>query len=176
MQRVEPTRVIKAVWKSIVSKTFIDNSGKQVIFDTFGPEGQHHAGIVAVTKDKKVIVARQFRPGPEKIMWEIPGGTVEEDEDFLEAAKREMREETGYEVGSITELGIAHKDAYMNATWHFFLALDCEQVAKQNLDETEDIAIELMSIEDFISNAFNDLITDHAAVLMAYERLKNLEP
>lgn len=173
MRRVEQTKITKSVWKCIVSKTFLDNTGKQVVFDTFGPENQNHAGIVAVTKDKKVIVARQFRAGPQQVMWEIPGGTVEVGEDPIDAAKREMLEETGYSVGTIMKLGIAHKDAYMNATWHFFLALDCEKAAEQNLDETEDITIELISIDDFISNAINDRITDHAAVLMAYEQLKS---
>lgn len=174
-KRIEPTSIKKIGWKTIVSKSFVTGEGKNVVFDTVGPEGQHHAGIVAITTDNKVIVGRQFRVGPEKIMLEIPGGTVNEGEDPQLAAEREMLEETGYKVGSIQKLGVAHKDAYMNATWHYFLALDCEKAGNQQLDDNELIDVELITINQFIYNAKNDLVTDHGAVLMAYDKLRELE-
>jgi ADP-ribose pyrophosphatase len=173
-KRIEPTQIINGTYKHIVAKTFIRPGGQQAVFDTFGPEGARYAGIVALTSDKRVVVSRQYRVGPEKEMLEIPGGGVDAGEEPLAGAKRELFEETGYEVGEIEYLGEAFKDAYMNGTWHFFFATDCKRVSDQQLDENEHIDVELITIDELIANAKNGRMTDAIAVFMAKEKLQNL--
>lgn len=174
-KRVEPTRRHATRFRVIIGKTFRMGSGEEHVFDTFGEEGQQHAGCVAITKDKQAIVVRQFRAGPELIMDEIPGGNVEQGEDPQAAAVRELEEEAGYRPGKVTYLGKAYKDAYMNATWHFYLAVDCEPVAAgQKLDETEDVELDLVSIDQLIKNAKTGKMTDSIAVFMAYDQLQKL--
>jgi len=56
--------------------------------------------VVAVTTDNQVVLVRQYRPAPEKVMLEIPAGRRNVREHFLTAAKRELREETGYVASS----------------------------------------------------------------------------
>ncbi len=52
--------------------------------------------VVAVTEDGAVVLARQFRPGPLTVLDELPGGFVDDGETPVQAAGRELLEETGY--------------------------------------------------------------------------------
>lgn len=56
--------------------------------------------VVAVTTDNKVVLVRQYRPAPEIVMLEIPAGRRSVREHFLTAARRELREETGFVASS----------------------------------------------------------------------------
>jgi ADP-ribose pyrophosphatase len=58
--------------------------------------------VVAVTDDNRVVLVRQYRPAPEVVMLEIPAGRRSVREHFLTAARRELREETGYAASSWT--------------------------------------------------------------------------
>lgn len=174
-QRTEPTNVSKVGWRTITTKTFIKPNGEKAEFDTMYPDGQQFAGIIGLTPDNQVIIARQFRAGPEQVMDELVGGFVDGDETPEQAAEREFMEETGYKAGSMTYLGVVHKDAYLNAKWHFYLARDCVQMTtEQELSPNEHIDITLISIDKFIDNAKNDKMTDHAAVLLAYDQLQSI--
>lgn len=172
-KRVEPTETDTVGWRTMVTKRFIMPDGTTGAFQTFNQEGVHYAGVVALTHEHEVITALQFRPGPEKMMYEIPGGGVEENEDFQVAAVRELQEETGYVPGNVRELGVVYKDAYNNGTWHYYLAEDCHPVASgQQLDDGEHVDVELITIPQLFANARSGRMTDTEAVFLAYEYLK----
>ncbi|MBN2418476.1 MAG: NUDIX hydrolase, partial [Deltaproteobacteria bacterium] len=59
-------------------------------------ESKEWVNIIPVTKDKEIVLIRQYRHGVGDIILEIPGGIVEEDDTPLGAAVRELKEETGY--------------------------------------------------------------------------------
>lgn len=174
-QRVEPTIHTKVDWHTVVIKTFQTPDGKIVTRATANAETTRAAGVVALTPDRKVIVARQFRPGPEKIMIELPGGGVDEGEDTEAAARRELLEETGYMAGAMTFLGEFPRDAYINGLWSYYLATDCRLTGAQALDHDEFVEVDLMSIDDFIANAKQGNMTDPAAVLAAYDQLRQMQ-
>ncbi len=174
-KRLDETTVTKVGWRTVVHKQFLTNRGVVVKADVVSPEGSAAAGTIALTKDGQVIVARQFRAGPELVLDEIPGGAVDPGELPEAAAKRELLEEVGYVAGNMHYLGKAYKDAWNNAEWHYFLATDCvPQADGQHLDDYEDIEVKLIPIDEFLHNAKHAKMTDVHAVLLAYEKLQEL--
>ena len=100
--------------------------------------------IVAITKGKEVVLIKQYRHGAQKILLEFPGGGVHQDETPMEAAKRELLEETGYTSDTFVQIGIVSPNpASHNNHAISFLALDAEKVNEQNLDDTEEIKVTL---------------------------------
>ena len=174
-KRVEPTIKTKIDYQEVTVKTFELPDGQLVTRAIFQYEGMRAAGVIAVTNDKKVIVGRQFRPGPEKVMLEIPGGYVDEGEDPEKAAQRELLEETGHSAKAMTFLGAFNRDAYMNGVWYYYLATGCEPTHDQALDGDEFIDLEYISIDDFLTNAKKGNMTDPFAVLAAQDRLLQIQ-
>jgi ADP-ribose pyrophosphatase len=174
-KRVEPTIKMKIDYHEVVIKTFQLPNNNLATRATFFSETARAAGVIAITTDNKVIVGHQFRPGPEKMMIEIPGGGVGTSEDPEKAAVRELLEETGYTAGKTSFLGAFHRDAYVNGTWYYYLAMDCRPTHSQTLDHDEFIDLELMSITDFLASAKRGDMTDPFAVLAAYDKLKELQ-
>jgi ADP-ribose pyrophosphatase len=174
-KRINPTIVTKIDYHNVVVKTFELPNGEITTRATFLGEGRRAAGLVAVTEDNKVVVAKQFRPGPEKIMYEIPGGWVDDGEEPEAAARRELLEETGYTAKEIKPLGVFGRDSAINGSWYYYLATGCEKTHDQSLDSDEFVDIELVTIDDFLKNAKSGNMTDPFAVLGAYDELMNLK-
>lgn len=105
--------------------------------------------MVGITEDQQVIFARQYRHGAGEILLELPAGVVEQDEDPQEAARRELLEETGYAFDSITEICqlYANPATSGNLTYTYLLK-GGKKVQEQELDESEDIEVVLLSIEE----------------------------
>jgi ADP-ribose pyrophosphatase len=115
--------------------------------------------VLAVTKDNTVILAKQFRPGPETVYDELPGGVVEHGEDECGACARELLEETGYS-GNIEPVAVIPKCGYSCGFRHCFVATECEKVAEPNFDELEFIEVVEKSVEDFVDQARKGQMTD----------------
>ena len=112
------------------------------------------ANIVAITKEQQIILIKQYRHGVGKIIWEIPGGAVDPGESPLQAAGRELLEETGYSAASLVELGALspNPDNHTNLI-HTFLALNAERISDQDLDATEEIDVFLIPLDEVIRMA-----------------------
>ena len=174
-KRIEPTETTKFGWRTIVTKHFELPDGRVEDFQLYG--GKDSSCVIALTKDKRVITVHQFRPGPEKVMHEIPGGFIDDvGGDPAAAAIRELEEETGYTTGKISYLGEICCDAYSSTKRHYFIAEDCEYVPNtQHLSGTEFIEVKLVSVHQFLEDARNGLMTDSPAVLLAYDQLKIIQ-
>jgi 8-oxo-dGTP pyrophosphatase MutT (NUDIX family) len=140
-------------------------------FATVVLESDDWVNVVALTSTQHVILVRQFRFGSGHVTLEIPGGIVDPGEAPLEAAQRELREETGYAAQRWASLGsIAPNPAIHRNRLHTFLAEGCELVASQEQDPGEDIAVELRALADIDRMlAANEL--DHALVAVAFHKL-----
>jgi ADP-ribose pyrophosphatase len=101
--------------------------------------------VVALTDDDRLIMIRQFRFGTWSNELEIPGGMLDEGEDGLTAAARELEEETGFRPRHIVPIGITEPNpAIQNNRLHHFLATGCTKVHDGEPDEAEDIEVLLV--------------------------------
>ena len=102
--------------------------------------------VIAITADGDFVMVEQYRHGLRDVFTELVAGVVEEGEAPLEAAHRELLEETGYAGGEWEELTVLSQNpgSTDNLTY-CFLARGVVKVSGQHLDATEDIAVKLLT-------------------------------
>jgi 8-oxo-dGTP pyrophosphatase MutT (NUDIX family) len=105
--------------------------------------------VVALTPKKEVVLIRQFRYAINKVFYEIPAGVHDNpNETLLEAAQRELLEETGYGGGQWQEyMQLSANPALQNNITYTFLAENVEKLKPQALEETEEIVVHKMPLE-----------------------------
>jgi ADP-ribose pyrophosphatase len=110
--------------------------------------------VLALTKNQEVVLIYQYRHGVQEAILELPGGSVDEGESPLDAAKRELLEETGYISNTFVEVGHGSPNPaiYTNVIY-YFLALDVEQIGKQSNDNSETIELLLVPLTEVINMA-----------------------
>ena len=107
------------------------------------------ATIFALDETNHVLVERRYRHGPRKLTLDVPAGFVEDREEALAAAARELKEETGYEADTWNALGRFTTDGNgAGSTCHVYLARGARKVAEPMKDETEEAEIVRMPIAD----------------------------
>ena len=124
--------------------------------------------IIPITPEGQVVCVRQFRHGIEDVTLEIPGGMVDPGETAAAAARREMKEETGYDTEQIIYLGgVAPNPAIQNNACHSFLALEARPDGPQHLEGTEDIDVVLINPADMPALIVEGRV-NHALVVTAF--------
>lgn len=175
-QRTDDGKTItKAGFRTITHKTLTMNNGKTINADIVSNLGDEAACIIALTPQGKVVIARQFRCGPELIMDELPGGMVDPGETPEQAARRELREEVGYQSENISYLGKAYVNAWASTAHHYYFALDVQKVGTNEPEEFEEIEIDEITIDQLIENSLYARMTDARGVLLAYDQLQKLK-
>jgi ADP-ribose pyrophosphatase len=107
------------------------------------------AAIVAITEHDEVILVRSYKHGPRLVSLAVPAGYIEENETPEAAARRELREETGYEADDWTALGQYVVDGnYGVATEHIYLARGARKVAEPASGDLEEMQILLVPLRD----------------------------
>jgi len=99
--------------------------------------------VVALTANQHLPLVRQYKHGAGEILLELPAGYIDGGEQPLAAAKRELREETGFTAPTWQKLGTFYKNSAKarGDNVHLFLALNAEKTTDQQLDENENIEI-----------------------------------
>lgn len=107
--------------------------------------------IVALTEDDQAILVEQYRYGIDRISLEFPAGALDEEENPLDAARRELLEETGYEASDWKSLGKMAVEPGRHTNYgHVFVAKGARKVAEPTLDATEDLCVRVVRACDLI--------------------------
>ncbi|WP_234087480.1 NUDIX domain-containing protein [Azonexus sp. R2A61] len=118
--------------------------------------------ILAFLPDGRLLFERQFRYPLRRVFLELPAGKIDPGEDVLETARRELREETGYDAGSWQHLGVMHPCiGYSDERIEIFAARDLQRSAGgQQLDHNEFLELVTMSPEEAKQAVWDGRITD----------------
>lgn len=156
-------------WKKTKERTLFDGYRK-LIGRTFElPDGRREefevrcdgdtVCVVAFTSQNTIVLAKQFRPGPEKYVAELPGGVVEQGRTLLEQAEQELFEETGFQ-GRLEYVASYLSDAYSTRTSHVFLGRDCRKVGKPKNDTNEFVELVEMDMPQFRGHLRSGQLSD----------------
>ncbi len=142
---LESKYLFKRPWLTVREERLELESGG-IIEQFYVFEYPRWVNVVALTKENEVVLIRQYRHAIGEVYFEIPAGVCEDGEDLLEAAQRELLEETGYGGGewSLFMTLCANPSIQANRTYTF-LARGVEKQAHQQLEATEEITVHLKS-------------------------------
>ena len=136
--------------------------------DYYVLEYPNWANAIALTRENKIILVRQYRHAADIISLEVPGGVMDGDESPEAAVRRELLEETGYSFDTAELIATLYPNpATSNNTTFTYLLTGGVKTHEQHLDEHEILNVEEYSIEE-VKQLLKDNKIDqalHAAAL-----------
>ena len=142
--------------------------GTEADWDIFGA-GRSVAAL-AITDAGEVVLARQYRPGPDRILDELPGGAVGADEDVVAAGARELLEETGY-AGDAELAGTSWLASASPIQRFVVVVRGARKVAEPRLDEGEFCEVVTVPMADFRAHLRSGQLTDVDLGYLALDHL-----
>jgi len=148
-------------WKVLASKYLVQRPWATLRVDTLQmPNGNikeeyyvleypNWVNMIGITEDNTIILIKQYRHGAEEVLLELPAGVIEKGEDPADAARREMLEETGYAFTQIEKIATLYANPATSGNQTFtYLLQQGRKVQEQDLDNSEDIEVVELSIEE----------------------------
>jgi len=156
IQRPEPLGIIPSDAKKVFTgKLFSVFQWEQKLFDgTYAIFEKLRridtVEIIPVTEDKKIIIAMEEQPGVKPFIG-FPGGRIDVYEDPLEAAKRELLEETGYHSPEFILWEGVQTLTKIDWAMYIFIAKNCTKIAQQHLDSGEKITLKEITFDELLA-------------------------
>jgi len=138
-------------------------------------EGRDYAMVFALTEDGRVPLVRQYKHGAGKVIYELPAGYLDDQEEPLVCAQRELLEETGYACARWQSLGslLINSNRGSNRA-HLFLGTGARLIAAPRLDETESLTCTLHTpaeLRAMVRRGEIETLASVAGILLALDRL-----
>ena len=161
----------KKVYKVIL------NNGKVYFSEQILKKGNKGDAVVIVGMvDNNIILVRQLRPNIEEIVTEFPAGMVENREEPIKTAKRELEEETGYTSDNISLIEWHYQDqGCSKAKIYTFLARNCHKTCEQKLDEDEVLKPLIVPLEKLDEMYAKDAFKDANSKIAYFTLERNLD-
>ena len=169
VQRVSERRLYEG-YRRIDERTYALPGGGTASFEIKLEEAT--AVILALTPALEVVLVREFRPGVEEWLLELPGGHLDDGEAPLEAARRELLEETGYAAAELRAVGSMLDCAYSTRVRHVFAAERCTRLQEPHADEHSTVV--LLSLPAFREHLRSGRLTDVGPAYRALDALNLL--
>lgn len=152
----------------IETQTFRLPDGSESDWDVYGRDAS--VGVLALTAAREVVLVRQFRPGPGVLLDELPGGYVEDGEEVLVAAARELREETGY-AGELELAGASWLSASSRTRRFAVVAREAHIVGPPTPEPGEFCEVRTCSLAAFRRHLRSGALTDVDLGYLALDHL-----
>jgi 8-oxo-dGTP pyrophosphatase MutT (NUDIX family) len=167
--------LIRNKWLT-VRKDYVKLSNGFIVDDYYVLEYPDWVTVIAITEDGKYVMERQYRHGIQKTCYELCGGTVEKGEEVIETARRELKEETGYEGGEWEFFSTtAPNPAAMTNLCYTFVARGVFKSGEQSLEKTEDIDVCEMTEQELLEVMKSGQITQGDMLSPLWQWMYNLE-
>jgi ADP-ribose pyrophosphatase len=149
----------------------------RVVDDYFVSVRPNVVVIFALTDNDEVVLVRQYKHGVQQIVTELPGGVVDDDEDFEEAARRELLEETGYSSHRFEKIATLFDNPTKDTNKiNLYFAKDAKKKGEQALDENEEIEVHMVKkdlLQGKILSGEINVSGSVAGILLALNYLSN---
>jgi ADP-ribose pyrophosphatase len=156
-------------WVTVTRRTFQMPDGQVSEWDII--DGSRTVAVVARVETGEFLLVRQYRPGPMRILDELPGGYARSGESVEQTAARELLEETGYEAATIELIGSNWMTANSSVERFVTLAEGCRKVADPQFDRDEFGQVLLVDAATFVECVRRGQLTDQG---VAYRVLDHL--
>lgn len=134
MRIISSREVFKSKLFRVVEEVAYDPDGFEIHRSIVRHPGS--AVMMAVDEKSRILLVKQFRLPAEQYLWELPAGRLDPGEDALQAAQRELREETGYKAKKWTMLAeFWASPGYVAEKMHVFLATDLTEGEKEPMED-----------------------------------------
>lgn len=152
---IESEKVFESPFITLYKENLEKPDGK-IAKDFYSVKRRDAAFVVALTSEREVVLVSQYKNGIKEVIWEIPAGYIEADEEPIAAAQRELLEETGYVGAKIESLGkFVPNPAISPNRNHVFLSSPVKFSTKPKFDENEEIEVKLFSLAELVKDIKN---------------------
>ena len=166
----------KNPWKTLSTKPIYDNPWIKVTeSDVTNPKGgkgiygvvsfkNKAIGIVPVNEEGYTYLVGQYRYTLNEYSWEIPEGGGPFNEDPLESAKRELKEETGFEASTWQMIGRIHTSNSVTDEEGFLYLATGLTAGESEPEDTEELAVKKVHMKEAVEMVMQDKITDSLSI------------
>lgn len=172
---IEPQVVFQNKYLEIYDDHVRFPSGYEGTYVRINTSTNKSVGILPITKEGKMLVIKNFRHAMRGWGYEIPKGGMEPDEKTIEAASRELMEETGYTAEKFVYMGqYSNTPDVIAGLMECYIALDCYRIDSANYEKTEAIGgVEELDINGYLEGRFILDFQDAMTELLAWKYLNS---